>query len=174
MDIRQIKSTNDDSRVVLLNSLYATSGNCMMNGFIGDSIKSYSFDENGNLEFVSSRKDARSQIDSTGAVLNNGVVIKQVQKSENGNYNHLFSWNVGKSLYTYILFDDEKSMNNCYNEIKKRDINLCDGDVTSILGNIGVSFDNISQILLNQKVDSASSLIDAAEEEFVDKTAFTL
>ena len=50
MDIRQITSDSNNSSVTLLGKLYETSGNCMMNGFIGDSITSYSFDENGNLE----------------------------------------------------------------------------------------------------------------------------
>ena len=178
MDIRQITSDSNNSSVTLLGKLYETSGNCMMNGFIGDSITSYSFDENGNLEFVSSKRDSKSQIDSTGAVLSDSIVIKQIQKADNASYNHLFSWDVDNSLYTYILFDDVDAMNKCYDNIKRNNSNLCVGDISSTLSQLDVSFDSISQILLNQKVENAASLLDGdtieAESQFYDKTSFKI
>lgn len=175
MDIREISSNTDSSRMMLLRKLYNNSGSCVMNGFIGDSISSYSIDDVGNLQFESSKVDSGSLVNSTGTVLSNSVVIKQVQKSKDRSYNHLFSWDVPRNLYTYVLFDDEDSMNHCYSEIKSFDMNLCEGDISTNFKKMGVSFDNISQILLNQKVDSVSSMLDeAAQEEFEDKTSFTL
>ena len=158
----------------LLKQLYKNSGSCIMNGYIGESMPNFSLDSNGCLEFSTKKDNGNSFTESKGAILSNSVAIKQLDKKNDRDYYQLFSWDVDKSMYTYILFDNNESLDDCYEKVKSNDICLCNTDVTGFFKNNDISFDNISQILVDQKVDSVSSMFDDAQDDFECKTSFTL
>ena len=162
-----INKINEDSAnekvnlsLAVLKKLYNYYGNCFLNGYIGDSIVDFTIDENGYLEFITNKVTDDKEISSTGTVLTDSVIIKQIESSSDRINNQLFSWDIYSNKYTYISFDNEESMNECFNKIKSNDINLCRGDVSLSLKNIGISFDNVSQILLCKDYNSISSMFD--------------
>ena len=167
------ESYNNDN-IGVLKTLYKNSGSCVMNGYLGDSISEFSLDENGNLEFSSSKKNGENNVLSVGVILDNSVLIKQNENQKDRVHYQLFSWDVPGNQYSYLLFSDEKSMNDCYEKLKNNNICLCGSDVSNIFKKYDISFDNISQILLDQKVDSVEAMFEDAQEDFVGKTSFTL
>lgn len=167
------ESYNNDN-IGVLRILYKNSGSCVMNGYLGDSVSSFSLDENGNLEFASNKTIGDITTSSTGAILTDSVLIKQIDKQKDRIHHQLFSWDVPRNRYSYLLFSDEKSLNDCYEKLKNNDICLCGNDVPTIFKNHDISFDNISQILLDQNVDSINAMFEDAQEDFVGKTSFTI
>jgi hypothetical protein len=164
---------NNDN-IGVLKTLYKNSGSCVMNGYLGDSISEFSLDENGNLEFSSKKSNGDNVTLSKGTILSDSVLIKQSENQKDRTHYQLFSWDVPRNQYSYILFSDETSLNDCYNKLKNNDICLCGSDVSSIFNKYDISFDNISQILLDQKVDSVDAMFEDAQEDFVGKTSFTI
>jgi len=172
MNVVDCKYENGDTG--LLKQLYNNSGSCIMNGYIGDAAPIFSLDSNGCLEFETNKKIGDNYTKSKGAILSNSIAIKQLDKKGDRDYYQLFSWDVDNSMYSYILFDNIESLDDCYNKIKENNICLCNTDVTGFFKNNNISFDNVSQILVDQKVDSVSSMLDDAEDDFECKTSFTL
>lgn len=158
----------------ILSSLLEKNGSCAMNGYIGETNRKFTIDNNGVFEFATVNQSADYETKSQGAVLGDGVVIKQVQKSEKTSYNQLYAWNIDDNSYTYIVFDNSISLDDCYEKTKVMDVNLAKEDLSSKFAEMGISFDNVAQVLLNQKVDSVSSMIEEATREVVDDTSFVL
>lgn len=157
-----------------LKQLYKNSGSCIMNGYIGEEVPSFSLDSKGCLEFKTRKSNGTNFTDSQGAILSNSIAIKQLDRKGNNDYYQLFSWDVDNSMYSYILFDNEKSLNECYEKIKDNDFCLCNADVNDFFKDNCISFDNISQILVDQKVEGLSSMFSDAQDDFEGKTSFTL
>lgn len=158
----------------VLKKIYRNTGNSAISGYLGDSVNDFSIDDYGNLEFKSSKKTENKEINSYGTVLENSVLIKQIQKSRDNIFYQLFSWNVSDNSYTYVVFDDMKSLDYAYNQLKRPGINVEESDVSLLFNELGISFDNIAQILLNQKADELSTMIDESFENSNTDTSFTL
>ena len=157
-------NSNMGTSVSLLKRLYEKSGNCSLSGFLGDSIESIFVDNNGHLEFISRREDEKIEIITNGMVLSDSIVMMQRQNSNSNQSFYLYCWDSNSNLYTYLQFDNETSLNDCYDRLKKNDMNLCSGDVSAKLQELGVSYDNISQILLNKDIDDIYSSVDVSYE----------
>ena len=164
---------NNDN-IGVLRTLYKNSGSCVMNGYIGDSISNFSLDEKGNLEFKSEKNIGDVSINSTGVILSDSVLIKQIEKKKDRSSYQLFSWDVPRNQYSYLLFSDNETLEDSYKKLKDNNICLCGNDVPTIFKNHDISFDNISQILLDQNVDSINAMFEDAQEDFVGKTSFTI
>jgi hypothetical protein len=164
----------ENNNIGVLKTLYNNSGNCLMNGYLGDSVTAFSLDNSGNLEFKSEKKLEDSIVKSTGAILSDSVVIKQCDEKDDRTHYHLFSWDVPGNQYSYFLFLDEGPLNDCYEKIKNNDICLCGKDVPSVFKQLDISFEDIYQILLDQKVDAVDSMLNDAQGDFVGKTSYTL
>ncbi len=160
--------------VGVLNDLVNKNGSCSMNAYLGTADIQFSFDDLGLLEFETESKNEEIVTKSRGVVLDDCVVIKQVQSSDGISYNQLLSWDNADNSYTYIAFDNVKAMDDCYEKLKFNDINLAKGDISLVLTEIGISFDSIAQVLLNQKVDILSSMVDEATSQLADNTSFIL
>lgn len=163
-----------NENIGVLRTLYNNSGNCVMNGYLGDSVRGFSLDENGNLEFTSEKVVDESTFKSKGTILSDSVLIKQAERKDDRTHYHLFSWDVNNSQYSYFLFMDEKSLDNCYDKIKNSDIGLCGKDVRSVFKELGISFDDIYQVLVDQKVSPIDSMLNDAQGDFLGKTSYTL
>ncbi len=162
MNISEFKDNKQMSGkdINVLEKLCNKTGNCSMNGYLASSLVDCSFDENGVLEFYSCKKDESGTTDSIGCVLDDSVLIKQVQKGELSDYSRLYSWNVEDGVYTYLEFDDKSALNTFYNRIKRMGVNLCDDDLSTSLQGMGLTFDNVTKVLINQKVDPLMSMFD--------------
>lgn len=158
----------------ILAKLLEKNGNCSMNGYLGSDNLKFTMDESGLLEFETIDENMEYVTKSQGVVLSDGVVIKQVQKNDTVSYNQLYAWNIQDNSYSYIVFDNYQSLDDCYKKIKVLDVNLAKEDISSKFGEMGISLDNVAQVLLNQKVDSVSSMVEEATREVTDDTKFVL
>lgn len=158
----------------ILASLLEKNGSCAMNGYLGEANIKFTIDSNGVFEFATVNQSEEYETKSQGAILSDGVVIKQVQKTDRASYNQLYAWDIADNSYTYIVFDNSSSLDGCYEKTKNMDVNLAKEDLSSKFAEMGISFDNVAQVLLNQKVDSVSSMVEEATRETVDDTSFVL
>jgi hypothetical protein len=158
----------------VLQKIYRNTGNSAISGYLGDSVNDFSIDDFGNLEFKSSKKTENKDIYSYGTVLENNVLIKQIQKSRDNNFYQLFSWNVSSNTYTYVVFDDMKSLDYAYQQLKKSGVNVEESDISLLFNELGISFDNVAQILLSQKADELSTMVDESFIKPNTDTSFTL
>jgi len=160
MNINEVTNIDCHEQLAVLKRLLVNTGNCSMNGYLGDSVSGVSITPQGNVEFASKKKDDSILVDSKGTVLSDSVVIKQEQTIGNRVYYQVFSWDIADDVYTYIAFDDVEAMDSCYEKIKTFDVNLCREDISMKFIEMGIAFDHIAQILLNQSVHSSNSTID--------------
>ncbi len=158
----------------ILANLLEKNGNCLMTGYLGADNVKFTMNDRGMLEFETIVDDSENVTKSQGAVLRDGVVIKQVQKSDSATYNQLFAWNIDDNSYTYIVFDDYQSLVACYEKVKEFDVNLAKEDISSKFAEMGISFANVAHVLLNQKVDSVASLVEEANKKTTEDTSFIL
>jgi hypothetical protein len=168
MNINEVNKDLLDSKkieITLLSKLYSNNGNCIQDGFVGDSISNLDVDDSNNLEFNTFKNYNGLDIYSYGTVLDNSVLIKQIQKNGEKTHNQLFSWDVDDNSYTYVVFDNEKSLDDAYNKIKAFKVNLNNEDISLLFGKLDISFDNVAQILLNQKVNILSSMVDESYQD---------
>lgn len=175
MNINEVKNSNlgneRQKEINILCDLLKKNGNCAMNGYLGCNKIDFSFDNLGILEFFTRNETADSITESKGAVFNNNVLIKQVQKKENKNLNQLITWDVNENSYTYVAFDNFESLTQCYERIKEANINLCHEDVDVKFTELGISFDNVAQVLLGQKVDPLSAMLDDKISDVPNRTS---
>ena len=160
MNIKELNQYGDFA--LPLEMLYQKTGNCPMNGFLGERLKDVSFDEEGRLEFSTHKEVDGTTIDSRGAVLTDSVLVRQNRESEVSTFHYLYSWDVPEGAYTFLAFDDEDAMKRFYQVIKRFDANLCDADISSVFQKMGLTFDSVTQVLLRQK---ASGLDEMFQEE---------
>ena len=140
-------------KINTLKELYKKTGNCVMNGYLGEALDNVYLDDNDEIIFNSHHEAYRCITDSRGVVLDDSVLIKQIQNDGKNSYYQIFSWNVLKTKYSYILFDSCDVMDFAYEKLKAFNYSLCDVDIVSIVRKIGVNFENISNILLDQQYE---------------------
>ena len=136
---------------------YKKIGDDVTAGYLGSAVTNIRFDDNSNLEFQTLHKSSDLETLSTGALLDDGVVIKQIQRNSKGNYFQLFSWSKDFSKYTYLLFDDMLAMDSVYNILKGANANLCTEDFSECLRSLNIPVDNILQVKENVKVDTVDN-----------------
>ena len=140
----------------VLTKLLSETGDTSKSGYLDDSITGMSLDEFGNLQFESYREKDGRKITSTGVVYNECVLIKQDEKVGSRNYYQIYSWDVANKCYTYISFDKENAMHNCYDKLRKSQVNLHNEDISLKFSELGISFDDIAQVKLHQDMKSFS------------------
>lgn len=144
------------SDAYVLTKLLSETGDSSKSGYLDDSITGMSLDEFGNLQFESYREKEGRVIKSTGVVFNDCVLIKQDEKVGKRNYYQLYSWDVNNKCYTYISFDTEEPMINCFNKLRTAQVNLHNEDISLKFAELGISFDDIAQVRLHQNMESFS------------------
>ena len=137
---------------------YKEIGDEVIAGYLGSTISNIRFDDMGDLEFQTLHEAIDLETLSTGALLNNGVVIRQIQKNPQEKFFQLFSWNKDYTKYTYILFDNLTALDIAYDIIKAADTNLCTENVAESLRTLRIPIDNILQVKDNVEVNSIEEL----------------
>ena len=96
------------------------------------------------------------------------VLISQTVKSSSDTSYRLYSWDVNNECYTLLSFDREFALKRYYDVIKRFNVNLNGDDVSSLFKEMGLTFDNVIQILLNQKVNPIDRMFyeEQTEESF--------
>lgn len=140
----------------VLTKLLSETGDSSKSGYLDDSIVGMNLDEFGNLQFESYREKEGRVIKSTGVVFDDCVLIKQNEKVGNRNYYQIYSWDVNNKCYTYVSFDKENSMNNCYDRLRTAQVNLHNEDISLKFAELGISFDDIAQVRVHQNMESFS------------------
>ena len=140
----------------VLTKLFAATGDTSKSGYLDDSITGMKLDDNGNLQFDSYREKDGRIIISNGVVYNNCVLIKQHENVGKRDYYQLYSWDIESKNYTFVSFDNLESMDECFEKLRKTQTNLHNEDISLKFAELGVSFDDIAQVRLNQTMNSFS------------------
>lgn len=139
-----------------LTKLLSETGDSSKSGYLEDSIVGMSLDESGNLQFDSYREKEGRIINSSGVVFDDCVLIRQEEAIGNRCYYQIYSWDVVNKCYTYISFDTKTPMIDCFNKLRKGQVNLHNEDISLKFSELGISFDDIAQVKLHQKIDTFS------------------
>lgn len=170
MNISDIKKmlvgASYEAELEVLESIYEYAGDDVMNGYLGSSVMTVSYDSFGNVEFDSRYKNDRFYTNSTGAVLKNSLLIRQVQECEDKDFYQLISWKKDGSSYSYIVFNSEENLEDAYIKLKRSYGEFLDGDINSVLGDLDISIDNIMNIKTEQKVVQHSISVDDIIESY--------
>jgi hypothetical protein len=67
-----------------------------------------------------------------------------------------------------------KSLDYAYQQLKKSGVNVEESDISLLFNELGISFDNVAQILLSQKADELSTMVDESFIKPNTDTSFTL
>ena len=145
--------------IEMLEMFYERTGNCVMNGYVGSSLDGISYDEAGRMEFHSFYQEGDLKTVSTGALLRDSIVIKQIQLNKRQNYYQLFSWDKDLDTYTYLAFDDEKTLDYAYRQIK-RYAHFLGEEAQQEIVQLGIPFEHIMDVKACQKFgeDAISSI----------------
>lgn len=155
----------------ILTDLSSKNGSCLANGFLGEDNVEFFVDDSGILEYKTLHSSSEFETYSIGAILSDSVLIKQTQKNDNRIYNQLISWDVGSNSYTYVAFDNAEALDDCYEKLKSGDVNLSKKDISTEFSKLGISFDGVAQVLLNQKVDELSFMVESVSSSEINKSA---
>jgi len=164
MNIEELKQYGEDFTKPLV-TLYQNTGNCTVSGFLGEELQDVYFDGDGKLFFSTHKESDEISIDSHGVVLTDSVLIRQVQKGRYQSSYRLYSWDVDQDMYTFISFDNGMTLKRYYDTIQRFGTDLCGEDISSVFQEMGLTFDHVNQILLNQKVSPIEKMLREEEEE---------
>ena len=112
----------------------------------------------GDLEFQTLHQASDLETLSTGALLGDGVVIRQIQRNPQDKYFQLFSWNKDYTKYTYVLFDSLMAMDIAYDILKAFNTNLCTENVAETIRTLRIPIDNILQVKENIEANGIEEL----------------
>ena len=150
MNISEVKNLVEgasyEEKVTILEDICERVGDCPEIGYLGSSVSNISFDENGRLEFQSEKNTKDLVINSTGAVLDDNVIIMQIQESNNSKLLQLYSWQLDGCKYTYLTFDSTLALEKAYCEIKKQNKGFLAGNLDSDLQDIGINYRDIMDV----------------------------
>lgn len=187
MDIIQVKESIGGRNVRLdeamdkLIQIYEFTGNKAQVGFLGN-ISNVGKDDLGNFEFNTEYSSGGLDSISTGVVLDDSAIIKQIQKSDNINVEpsyQIYSWDTDTCDYVWIAFTNSDAMNFAYNRMKVFKDNINRTDIANRLVEMGISSDDVANVKFYEgkaKETSVSSMVDEAieSENQMDNEGFEL
>ena len=163
-----LEGASYEGEIEVLETIWNYVGDSVLNGYLGSSVETVSFDEGGRLEF-----DSRFETDdvvtlSTGVVLSDSVIIRQVQKHDKGYYCQLISWTKDGKNYSTIVFDNVRTLDKAYSGMKQLSGEFLDDNVNSVLEELGISFDSVMNVKIGQVAEQQSidvtDLLDTCRE----------
>lgn len=182
MNISEVRNLVDgasyEDKIDVLVSICEYSGDCQENGYLGSSVANISYDEFGNLEFQSENYVDNIVTKSSGAVLDDSVIIMQVQESGDNRLLQLYSWKCDGSSYTYFTFDSMTVLENTYERIKRLNKGFLAENLDNDLHELGVSYRDIMDVKVAVNVQKQNNVIPLKEIEILDydrlATSFSL
>ena len=164
MKIVEMGSYQEES-IVKLKDFYEQTGSCPMNGYLGEDLDRLAFDEEGNFYYSTVVEGEDMTIQSRGVLYGDNLLVKQKTTSYDSKSYALYSWDIPSKEYTLLEFDYSAALNRFFDVIKRFGVNLCQGDVSSLFKEMGLTFDNVTQIRLNQSINPMDFMF---EEEKTD------
>ncbi len=151
MYIKDLSNNVKDERCSVLERIFDTVGNNCMSGYLEYGIHDMSYDEFNHLCFDSYNLTGDLETLSHGTIMDdNSLVIRQVQNNnKDKKYFQIFGVSSDGKKYTYLDFESEEAMMEADMKIRRGNANLCLGDITDTLREIGVDFDTIGQVRVN-------------------------
>ena len=163
-----LEGASYEKDIEVLETIWNYVGDSVLNGYLGSSVETVSFDEDGRLEFDSRFESDEVVTLSTGVVLSDSVIIRQVQKHDKGYYCQLISWTKDGKNYSTIVFDNVKTLDKAYNGLKKLSGEFLDDNLNSVLEELDISFDNVMIVKIGQVAEQksidVSDLLDACND----------
>ena len=155
--------------------IYELYGNCPETGYLKEA-KEIQYEKDGEVYFKSINTGEK-ETTSEGVVLPNSIVIKQVTTNGKKTENHIYIWDDNqdddKKKYTYIEFDKEDSMKECFNTIRSQKQDINHSDIAETLKGMGINFENITQILTSQILNPLDEML-KDEDQDADKPTLTM
>ena len=146
-EVRQlVEGASYEEKIQILENICERVGDCLENGYLGSAVANISYDEFDRVEFQSEKVMADANIKSSGAVLDNSVIIMQSQITENSKLLQLYSWKLDGSCYTYLTFDSILALEKAYTEIKKQNKGFLAENLDSDLQELGISYRDIMDV----------------------------
>ncbi len=149
MNISEVKSlvqgASYENKIIILEEIFERCGDCQENGYLGSSVDNISYDETQHLEFQSEHYQEGITTKSTGAVLDDSVIIMQEQNFDNNRYN-LYSWKLDGTCYTYLGFGSRDALERAYQAIKSQNQGFLAVELEKELGQLGISYRDITSI----------------------------
>lgn len=150
MNISEVKNLVEgasyEEKIEILETISERVGDCLEIGFLGSAVSNISYDENGIVEFQSEKRTHDLVTKSTGAVLDEGVFIMQIQESATSKLLQLYSWKLDGSKYTYLTFDSVLALEKAYTEIKKLNKGFLAENLDDDLQELGISYRDIMDV----------------------------
>lgn len=161
MNISEVKKLVEgasyEEKLDVLERIYQYAGDCLENGYLGSSVANISFDEFGRVEFQSEHLSEDVVTKSSGAVLDESVIIMQVQETQDNRLLHLYSWKCDGTGYTYLAFDSMAALEKAYNGIKKANMGFLAENLDDNLQELGISYRDIMNVRVAVKVTQVQS-----------------
>ena len=145
---------NESNRQKVYKILRSPSGNCRMNGFIGDASE-FRTGIGDIPEYNTCHVENGTIITSFGCILGDSILVRQI---DSDNTCQLFSWDLDDCKYTHIVFGNEEALNACYQRIKDKKTNLSKGDIVSNLASADVNMGDVINVLTDQEQDSIKDM----------------
>lgn len=161
MNISEVKNLVEgasyEGKVEILETICQYAGDCLENGYLGSSVANISYDEFGRVEFQSEHLSEEGITKSSGAVLDNSVIIMQVQESHDNRLLNLYSWKCDGTGYTYLAFDSKAALEKAYMGIKKANMGFLAENLDSNLQELGITYRDIMNVRVAVKVNQVQS-----------------
>ena len=168
MNISEVKKLVEgasyEEKIEVLENICQYSGDCVENGYLGSSVSNISYDEFERVEFVSEHFENEITTISTGAVLDESVVIMQVQEGKNNRVLNLYSWKLDGTSYTYFVFDSKAALEKAYYEIKKANKGFLAENLDNDLQEMGIAYRDIMNVRVAVKVTQVQSQVEDVEQ----------
>ena len=120
-------------------------GNSKITGYVGD-ITSFTTGFDGVPEFITIHEEDGININSTGCILGDSILIKQI---DSNNFYQLYSWDLNSCKYSLVIFSEKDALNTCYQMMRDKNMNLSNGDINDNLREIGANMNDISHVYTN-------------------------
>ena len=145
-----------DSIAKPLIDLYHETGNTAISGYLGEELKDLNINSRGDLSFYTVKEKEEMTITSDVVSYGSSVLIAEEQKGHDNTNYRMYSWDTNEMQYVFIEFDNPMSMRDFFKVIPRFNKSLCEDDISTTFQKMGLRFDNVTQIRLNQKVNPNS------------------
>lgn len=150
MNISEVKNLIEgasyENKIQTLEDICERVGDCQELGYLGSAVSNICYDDLGILEFQSEKVSSDLIIKSTGAILEESVVIKQIQESDSCRLLQLYSWKLDGSKYTYLTFDSKLALEKAYSQMKKYNIGFLAENLDDDLQKMEIGYRDIMDI----------------------------
>ncbi len=164
MNIDELGLYEEDFAIPLV-ELHKQTGNSLVSGYLGEKLNDAYFDSSGFFRFSTHKEMDDSVVDTKGIILSDSVLLSQIIKGHEDTSYRLYSWDVDDGCYTFLAFDKEFAMKRYFDVISRFNANLNRDDISSLFKEMGLTFDNVTQILLNQKINPMDMMFEEEMEE---------